>query len=534
MRKTLSIPFIILLYLLSALLPAGLGGCGQKEDPVPEDTVFVRHLQGQVLESNILNRNIKYEVFLPAGYKTSGISYPVVYLLHGFGENETSWYSGGRLYYYSSLYAPVSGDMIFVMPEGFNSYFVNKFNGRFNYMDMFTRELVPAIDSIYRTVPDNTHRAVMGYSMGGYGALILPALNPDIFSISVPLSMSFRTDEQYLAEPGSVFDYQWGSVFGGSQSDRFTDYFQQNSPFHFFADEDLTRYSGLKFFIDCGDDEESLSFTSNSLHSLMRDKNIRHEYRMRDGAHTWDYWRDALPEALTFIGAAFRGEEYPEGPFNTQTGPELPGSNTQIMNMPELGAEAGIMLPPSYDPGFSGYPVIYYIHDFHNGDRENERLKLFSLLYNSMAGSKIPKSIVVEFPVPASGKPADFLGDIISKTELEYPCLKNQENKLIIGNGAGGETAALIASEDTAIAGSCWIFEASLYPQTSPAGSGIFYFLDSADESSAYASYEKFYTELRKGNIPYECRVRQGNDSFDTFLSGVDDALPFIKKWLKT
>jgi enterochelin esterase-like enzyme len=64
--------------------------------------------------------------------------------------------------------------MIYVMPVGFNSYYVNKYNGQFPYMDMFVDELVPLVDSLFRTKPDPNHRAVMGYSMGGYGAMIMP------------------------------------------------------------------------------------------------------------------------------------------------------------------------------------------------------------------------------------------------------------------------------------------------------------------------------------------------------------------------
>ncbi len=79
----------------------------------------------------------------------------------------------------------------------------------------------------------------MGYSMGGYGALILPSLNPDVFTVGVPLSMSFRTDEQYMAEPQDVFNSQWANLFGGFGANRdrtgLTDYFLQHSPFHFFG-----------------------------------------------------------------------------------------------------------------------------------------------------------------------------------------------------------------------------------------------------------------------------------------------------------
>src|SRR5690606_745783 len=156
-------------------------------------------------------------------------------------------------------------------PIGYNTYYVNRYTGFYPYMDMITTELVPTIDALFRTKKDKQARAVMGYSMGGYGALILPALNPDIFSIGIPLSMSFRTDEQYMAEPQGVFDSQWGTIFGGKGTAgeaRLTDYYKQHSPFHFFNTTNTEAFAGLKILIDCGDDEESLTITNDAMHAV--------------------------------------------------------------------------------------------------------------------------------------------------------------------------------------------------------------------------------------------------------------------------
>ncbi len=104
-------------------------------------------------------------------------------------------------------------------------------------MQMLINELVPEIDTLFRTKPAADQRAVMGYSMGGYGALMLAAKNPEIFKTGIALSMSFRTDEQYLNEPQGVFDSQWATIFGGmgvSGNQRLTDHFIKYSPFHFF------------------------------------------------------------------------------------------------------------------------------------------------------------------------------------------------------------------------------------------------------------------------------------------------------------
>ena len=304
----------ILLLTAVILVLAGFSACERKDDPPDAGGPFVRLLEKQTYQSQILNRLMDYAVLLPVEYEHTSDSFPVVYLLHGYGDDETAWYKYGLIQYYYDTYEAKKGPMIFVMPKAFNTYYVNKFNGKFPIMDVLVNELVPAIDSLFRTIPDADHRSVMGYSMGGYGAVILPAKNPGIFKSGVSLSMSFRTDSQYIAEPQNVFDSQWGSVFGGigtSGNERFTDYFLASSPFHFFGDPANNYLRELKFFFSCGDEEETLGITNGELHQLLVDLDFPHIYRMEHGGHSWDYWHHELPEALNYIGCVFRKEPYP-------------------------------------------------------------------------------------------------------------------------------------------------------------------------------------------------------------------------------
>lgn len=163
------------------------------------------------MESKILGQEVKYSIILPENYQTKKERYPVVYLLHGLGDNESSWLEYGRA---SQIIdgATNRGDiipMIYVMPQGFRNYYVNDYTGKFLYEDMFIKEFVPFIDKHYRTIPDKKHRNP-GLSDGGFGALILPLRNPDVFTVSVPLSISVRTDQQYMTEDASGWDDQWG------------------------------------------------------------------------------------------------------------------------------------------------------------------------------------------------------------------------------------------------------------------------------------------------------------------------------------
>jgi len=305
----------ILFLSASILVLAGISACGRGDDP-PDEVPFVRLLEEQSYQSIVLKRSMDYAVLLPEEYENPTDSFPVVYLLHGYGDNETAWYKDGYIQYYADRDSDTNGPMIFVMPEAFNTYYVNRYNGNYPMMDALVGELVPVIDSLFRTIPDAEHRAVMGYSMGGYGAVILPAKNPETFKTGVSLSMSFRTDSQYVAEPQNVFDSQWGPVFGGtgkSGNGRFTDYFLDNSPFHFFGDPANEYLWELNFFLTCGDEEEKLDETHAELHEILTGLDYPHVYRMGHGGHSWDYWHKELPEALKFIGCAFRQVPYPGG-----------------------------------------------------------------------------------------------------------------------------------------------------------------------------------------------------------------------------
>jgi enterochelin esterase-like enzyme len=137
-----------------------------------------------------MNASIKYSVYLPDNYLSDTTTrYGVVYLLHGLGDDNNSW--NGVYLRVSSLISDMENageisKMIYVMPQGFRTYYVNRHTGTYNYMDMFVQELVPHIDKTLRTVADRDHRAVVGYSMGGYGAMILPSKHPELFSFPSP------------------------------------------------------------------------------------------------------------------------------------------------------------------------------------------------------------------------------------------------------------------------------------------------------------------------------------------------------------
>ena len=293
----------------------------------------------------MLNMDLPYAVVLPADYDAmTEKSYPVIYLTHGIGCTPDDWNDKYIQFEnaLNQLEGEGVGDFIYIFPTGLNSYYSNTYDGKFPYMDMFIQEFIPFIDGKYRTIADREHRATIGFSMGGFGAMVLPLKNTDTFCFSAPLSMSFRTDEMYLEEPLKWWNEQWGSIFGGVDQEgegRLTDYYKAHCPYYQFTKENLEELSKVKWFIHCGDDEERLLIANDDLHIQMRDNGYTHEYRVGDGGHTGRYWRGCLLDVIPYIDAMMNGKSHP-------------GQNLD-----------GIVIPSKVRCNENGGIVIYIAHE---------------------------------------------------------------------------------------------------------------------------------------------------------------------------
>jgi enterochelin esterase-like enzyme len=283
-----------------------------------------RWQSSQPFHSEKLSQDLPYAVVLPAGYEANPEArYPVVYLTHGIGCTPDDWNDKYIQFEntLTQLEAEGLGDMIYIFPTGFNSYYSNTYDGKYPYMDMFIEEFIPFIDGKYRTIADREHRATIGFSMGGFGAMVLPLRNTDTFCFSAPLSMSFRTDEMYLDEPLKWWNEQWGSIFGGVDQEgegRLTDYYKAHCPYYQFTKENLEELSKVKWFLHCGDDEDRLLIANDQLHIQMRENGYKHEYRVEDGGHTGRYWRQCLKDVLPYLEVVFNGKSEWKAPEKSE------------------------------------------------------------------------------------------------------------------------------------------------------------------------------------------------------------------------
>jgi enterochelin esterase-like enzyme len=192
----------------------------------------------------------------------------------------------------------VATAMIIVMPDA-----DTKQMGYFNmpdyaYEDFVFQELIPHVEKTYRVRSHKRFRAVAGLSMGGGGSFMYAMRHPDMFSSACPLSAYVGPLTLEQSKNGMKRTYP--NVTDAQAETNF----QNNNALNLLKtvkDEDM---KSIKWYIDCGDDD--FLYEGNSLmHIELRKKNITHEYRVRQGGHTWTYWREALPEVLKFVSNTF-------------------------------------------------------------------------------------------------------------------------------------------------------------------------------------------------------------------------------------
>ena len=254
------------------------------------------------LPSKILKMDRKYAVYLPPDYDKSERSYPVLYLLHGGGDDQTGWVQFGEVLNIAdkAINAGKATPMIIIMPDantGTRGY-SNNATGTWLYEDFFFQELMPFVEKKYRIKTDKRYRAVSGLSMGGDGTFTYALHHPELFSSACPLSAG--TGPLTLDEAKT----RLGRLTPAPSAEQIEQFYKRQSVLELVNNVPDSLKRAVRWYIDCGDDD--FLFEGNSLvHIAMRKKNIPHEFRIREGAHNWTYWRESLPEVLAFVSMGF-------------------------------------------------------------------------------------------------------------------------------------------------------------------------------------------------------------------------------------
>lgn len=255
------------------------------------------------VQSKILKGERKYAIYLPPDYESSQRSYPVLYLLHGAGDDQTGWIQFGEVQHIAdnAIKDGKATPMIIVMPDaktGRMGYY-NSAKGDWPYEDFFFQELMPQVEKTYRIKGEKRFRAIAGLSMGGGGTFTYALHHPELFASACPLSA-------YIG-PHNVEEIkkrEWLKENALNPDSTIDAFIKRNYALALIENLPADQKKSVRWFIDCGDDD--FLYEGNSLvHIAMKKKDIPHEFRIRDGGHTWTYWRRSLVDVLQFVSEGF-------------------------------------------------------------------------------------------------------------------------------------------------------------------------------------------------------------------------------------
>ena len=264
------------------------------------------------LNSLILKQVVHYCVYLPAGYDAGAAQhppqrYPVLYFLHGLGDNEQTLFNGGGWTLLEDLRDQHKmGDFLIVVPEGRRSFYINSADGAVRYNDFFLQEFLPQVGSKYRIRPGRAGRAISGISMGGYGALRFAFAHPELFSaVSAQSAALITASPQALdsaSQTGAPLAGVLGAVFGKPIN---VPHWNDNSPF-VLAKRNATVLRGLAIYFNCGQ-EDNYGFEKGAaaLHDELQKALVKHEYHAYQGDHSMTYFLSHFAEVMEFHSKAF-------------------------------------------------------------------------------------------------------------------------------------------------------------------------------------------------------------------------------------
>lgn len=266
------------------------------------------------LQSKILKRAVRYCVQVPGSYDKKDSNgeaarYPVLYYLHGLGDNEQSFSrSGGWTLIEDLREHGKIGDFLIVAPEGGASFYINSADGKDRYSDFFLREFMPHIEGKYRTVSGREARAITGISMGGYGAFRFAFAYPDLFSAvsaqSAALLLKTPEELNQLAESHSDAAEALAPLIGDPIN---VAHWKANDPFA-LAKKNRAALKNMAIYFNCGQsDDFGFEAGAAALDKQLTGESIAHEYHPYPGGHSMTYFLSHLAEVIEFHSHAFEG-----------------------------------------------------------------------------------------------------------------------------------------------------------------------------------------------------------------------------------
>ena len=281
---------------LSSVLLLCIVSCSPKEAEGPFTMTSVDNV---VLKSEFITDedfNFPFNIILPSDYETSGKKYPVLYLFHGVIDDHNAWKKKGDVVRMTedAVNDGVIEPFIIVLPNAYLSFYVDSLDWsellpfinspKLRFESFFTKTLQPYMESHYPVLADREHTAIVGLSMGGYGASYHAFKYPDKYCYCASIS-------------GAVKGGNWTGI-----TDRIP------SVQDIFEREDYSRDSFKdlpEYVMDCGDADPICGRYNEEIHEFLDSIGFPHEYRRMPGTHAWNYWKEAYKRMLPELARHF-------------------------------------------------------------------------------------------------------------------------------------------------------------------------------------------------------------------------------------
>jgi S-formylglutathione hydrolase FrmB len=263
------------------------------------------------LKSRILGETVHYCVLLPASYDSAPAKrFPVLYFLHGLGDNEQTLFKTGGWNLIEDLRRQHKvGDFLIVTPDAKASFYVNSADGKVRYSDFFLREFIAYIEAKYRIQKERKSRAISGISMGGYGALRFAFADPAIFSAVSAQSAALMSESpkelNAASRSGTPLAMVLNSAFGSPIN---LAHWRENEPSS-LARKNRSGIAQLAIYFNCGrEDEYGFETGAEALDQQLQKEHIKHEFHLYPGGHSASYFGAHLGEVMEFHSQMFEGE----------------------------------------------------------------------------------------------------------------------------------------------------------------------------------------------------------------------------------
>jgi S-formylglutathione hydrolase FrmB len=259
-----------------------------------------------VIKSEILGGPVRYCAYLPPSFDEDKTRrYPVLYYLHGLGDNEQSLLNFGGWDIVSQLRTQGKvGDFVILAPSAGHTFYINSANGKVHYEDFLRKEFLPEMEKKYRGLGTRESRGITGVSMGGYGALRLAFKYPDEFaavSAQMPALITDLPADLSSGSPGSA-GALLGDVFGSPLN---REYFTHNNVSYFAKTDSAASLKRMRIYFNVGnDDDYGFQQGAQQLDQLLKARGVPHEFHIYPGRHDAQFVMRYFPDVIQFQWSA--------------------------------------------------------------------------------------------------------------------------------------------------------------------------------------------------------------------------------------